>query len=145
MSDKAERVAQEIFYIDDPYSESCIKKIAAILREEYPEIASHTHRWNVEETKDGLRVCKGDHERSAGCEWIEYIPKPTPEEVDINTCPQRISEDYPIELAILDKLALIDTLWNDIKTKQAILTRCYADNSDVIASLKEVLAEAISH
>lgn len=33
-----------------------------------------THRWNVEETEHGMRVCKGDHPRADGCQWVDYIP-----------------------------------------------------------------------
>lgn len=31
-------------------------------------------RWNIEETANGFRVCYGNHERSAGCEWVEFVP-----------------------------------------------------------------------
>lgn len=31
-------------------------------------------KWSVEETEDGVRVCKGDHHRSSDCEWQDYVP-----------------------------------------------------------------------
>ena len=35
----------------------------------------HTNRWNIEVTKEGVRICAGEHHRSQDCEWIEYVPK----------------------------------------------------------------------
>jgi hypothetical protein len=35
----------------------------------------HTRRWNCEKTEDGIRVCFGDHNRSADCTYIEYVPE----------------------------------------------------------------------
>jgi hypothetical protein len=34
-----------------------------------------THRWNIEVTVDGLRVCDGEHHRSQDCDWVSYVPK----------------------------------------------------------------------
>ena len=32
-------------------------------------------RWNIEPTGDGLAVCRGDHERSQGCQWEHFVPR----------------------------------------------------------------------
>lgn len=32
------------------------------------------HRWNIEFTEGGLRVCRGAHDKSGGCDWEYYIP-----------------------------------------------------------------------
>lgn len=32
-----------------------------------------SHRWNIEETDRGIRLCRGNHERSDGCEWEEFV------------------------------------------------------------------------
>jgi len=33
------------------------------------------HRCNLEESSDGtLRLCRGEHEKCASCEWEEYVP-----------------------------------------------------------------------
>jgi hypothetical protein len=34
-----------------------------------------SHRWNIETTGDGIRICEGLHERSEPCEWTEYVPR----------------------------------------------------------------------
>jgi hypothetical protein len=34
-----------------------------------------THRWNIEETKDGFRICRGVHERAHDCEWEYFVPE----------------------------------------------------------------------
>lgn len=40
------------------------------------EAALHkNNRWNVETTNEGFRICRGDHESSAGCEWEYYVPE----------------------------------------------------------------------
>lgn len=38
-------------------------------------LEDHTRRWNYEKTDDGIRVCFGEHERSADCEYVEYVAK----------------------------------------------------------------------
>ena len=34
-----------------------------------------THRWNVEETDDGFRICRGEHEKAHECEWEYFAPR----------------------------------------------------------------------
>lgn len=45
----------------------------ASLQEELAK-ANRARKWNIEETATGLRICKAEHERHEGCEWIEYVP-----------------------------------------------------------------------
>ena len=33
------------------------------------------HRWNIEETPTGLRICRGNHKRHGECEWEEFVPR----------------------------------------------------------------------
>lgn len=34
------------------------------------------NRWNIEETGDGgIRICKGEHDNSALCEWVDYVTR----------------------------------------------------------------------
>ena len=30
---------------------------------------AHTRRWNIEPTDFGMRICRGDHDKSEPCEW----------------------------------------------------------------------------
>lgn len=48
-----------------------------IRKELEAEVEKHTkfRRYSIEETESGIRVCSGDHERSADCEWTEYVFK----------------------------------------------------------------------
>ena len=46
------------------------------------------HRWNLEHTSDGIRICEGHHHRSADCEWIEYVLKPEAGAVSTPRCPE---------------------------------------------------------
>lgn len=32
-------------------------------------------RWNAEEIEGGIRICRGDHQWSDECDWVEYVPK----------------------------------------------------------------------
>jgi hypothetical protein len=37
-------------------------------------ITAGSHRWNLEHLPDGsIRICEGDHHRSADCEWVHYV------------------------------------------------------------------------
>ena len=29
-------------------------------------------RWNIEETENGIKICRGEHHRSDLCEWEYY-------------------------------------------------------------------------
>lgn len=31
------------------------------------------HRWNIEETDTGIRLCRGEHERGEDCQWEEFV------------------------------------------------------------------------
>lgn len=33
-----------------------------------------TRRWNMEITATGFRVCKGEHEKSEECDFVDYVP-----------------------------------------------------------------------
>lgn len=32
----------------------------------------NAHRWNIEQTQDGLRICRGEHKKDNPCEWEYY-------------------------------------------------------------------------
>lgn len=34
---------------------------------------NYHRRWNIEQTPDGFRICKGEHDKSQSCEWIELV------------------------------------------------------------------------
>lgn len=34
----------------------------------------NTHKWNIEESEWGLRICKCEHEKHRACEYVEYLP-----------------------------------------------------------------------
>ena len=38
------------------------------------DAAHKNDRWNVETTEGGFRICRGYHERGAGCEWEHFVP-----------------------------------------------------------------------
>jgi hypothetical protein len=56
------------------FTQSHCKALAEQIRE--LESALHKNdRWNVETTNEGFRICRGDHEKTAGCEWEYYVPE----------------------------------------------------------------------
>lgn len=39
---------------------------------------SDLKRCNLEDCSDGIRLCRGNHHRSADCEWEYYVPLAAP-------------------------------------------------------------------
>lgn len=85
ISEKDREIAHELFPmfqlqigegIEDVI-ERCSPDISSIRAEAMQDARAedHTRRWNFEKTDDGIRICFGEHDRSNGCEYVEYVPK----------------------------------------------------------------------
>jgi hypothetical protein len=58
------------------------------------------HRWNVQIDGNGqVCICRGNHERSQGCQWEEWPPKPPVPEIPeaIKELFWERNEEYPTE------------------------------------------------
>jgi hypothetical protein len=55
-------------------------------------MSESTHRWVVEETDGGVRICKGHHEKHEDCEWVYYIEKPNESAVQESGRPLAIQQ-----------------------------------------------------
>ena len=73
-------------------------------------------RWNFEPTHDGLRVCRGDHERSDECEWEYYVLR-----AEVEQLKQERDEAQSTLAAIILSYDPSETLWDLRKRGVAIL------------------------
>jgi hypothetical protein len=83
----------------------------------------HTNRFNVEETADGFRVCRGDHARSADCEWVQYVPKPTESQI------QRNVEFVATAIADAREAQLVPGLWHCAKCGFELMRQSFNANT----------------
>ena len=63
-------------------------------------------RCNLEETDNGIRLCRGRHEKHEDCEWEYFVPV-SAVAAEREACAERLEESEQMYLSVFEAAAIV--------------------------------------